>query len=161
VPARDIPRAQLFAQESPTSKGRYAVLHPFASAADKVWPVERFCEIARYLQLWNMEPVFLASETDDTTRFEGHRIFRGSLASVKTLMSGASLFIGNDSGPAHMAAAFGVPTAVLFGASKPAIWGPWRTESEIIVAPDGLSQLPVARVIAALDRLRSLEEAHA
>ncbi len=71
------------------------------------------------------------------------------------------MFIGNDSGPAHMAAAFGVPTVVLFGNSNPAIWGPWRTESEVVVAPDGWSNVPVSRVIAALERLRTFQEAHA
>ena len=35
---------------------------------------------------------------------------------VKSLMAGAQLFIGNDSGPAHIAAAFGVPVVVIFGA---------------------------------------------
>jgi ADP-heptose:LPS heptosyltransferase len=60
-----------------------------------------------------------------------------------------------------MAAAFGVPAVVLFGNSNPAIWGPWRTESEILVAPDGLDKVTVSRVIAAIERLRTLEEAHA
>ncbi|HXE12045.1 MAG TPA: glycosyltransferase family 9 protein [Bryobacteraceae bacterium] len=157
----DIPRAQLFAQESPMKGMRYALLHPFASSPDKVWPAERFCELARYLNLWNIEPVFLAGAEDDVSPFRDFRVIRGSLTEVKALLSGAMLFVGNDSGPAHMAAAFGLPTAVLFGPSKPVIWGPWRTESETIVAPDGLARLPVARVISSLDRLRSLEEAHA
>ena len=160
VPAQEIPRGQLFSK--PTSiAGRYAVLHPFASAPNKVWPAEHFCELARYLELWNVEPIFLAAEHEDAIPFEAHRVFTGALSEVKALLSGASLFVGNDSGPAHMAAAFGLPTAVLFGPSNPAIWGPWRTESEIVVAPNGLDRLPVSRVIASLDRLRSLKEAHA
>jgi hypothetical protein len=48
---------------------------------------------------------------------------------------------------------------VLFSTSNPAIWGPWRTDSEILVAPDGLPEVTVSRVIAALERLRMLEEA--
>lgn len=160
VPAREIPRAQLFSPGTPVA-GRYAVLHPFASAPDKVWPAERFCEVARYLELWNVQPIILAAEHDDIGRFAAHRVFKGRLSDVKALLSGASLFIGNDSGPAHIAAAFGLPTLVLFGPSKPAIWAPWQTESEIVVAPEGLEHLPVSRVIASLDRLRSLKEAHA
>jgi heptosyltransferase III len=161
APITEIPRAQLSAADSPIQHARYAVLHPFASSPEKAWPAERFSELARYLKLWNIEPVFLASAADDAALFRGHRVFCGSLAEVKALMSGAMLFVGNDSGPAHVAAAFGLPVVVLFGPSKPAIWGPWRTESEIIVAPDGIDRIPVARVIAALDRLRLLEEAHA
>ena len=141
--------------------GRYAVLHPFASAANKCWPTERFCEVARYLKLWNIAPVFLAGPGDDVAPFAGHQCLQGGLAEAKAVLSKASLFIGNDSGPAHMPAAFGVPTIVLFGASNPSIWGPWRTESEVIVAPDGLAQVSVSRVIAAVERLSTLKEAHA
>ena len=160
VPIAKIPRANLFCAPSPSQAGsRYAVLHPFASAPDKAWPAERFCELARYLELWGIEPVFLANTGDDTTPFRAHRIFCRNLSEVKALLAGAKLFVGNDSGPAHMAAAFGLPVAVLFGPSKPAIWGPWRTESEVVIAPDGLARLSVSRVVAALDRLRSLEEA--
>lgn len=160
VPQKEIPRASLFAGES-SKTGRYAVLHPFASCLAKRWPSERFCEIARYLKLWNIEPIFVAGPDDDALPFSAHEVFRGTLSQVKALLSKALLFAGNDSGPAHMAAAFGLPSVVLFGASNPAIWGPWRTESEVIVAPDGLNQVSVSRVITALDRLRTLKEAHA
>ena len=48
-----------------------------------------------------------------------------------------------------MAAALGVRAVVIFGASDPAIWGPWRSVSEVVVAPCG-----VAQVLDALARLR-------
>ncbi len=160
TPLQKIPRAQLFAGVSPFT-GRYAVIHPFASAPEKRWPAERFCELARYLTLWHITPVFLAGEGDDYSPFSAHTVFRGTLSEVKAVLSKAALFVGNDSGPAHIAAAFGIPSVVLFGASNPAIWGPWRTESEIVIAAEGLSHVSVSRVIAALERLRTLEEAHA
>ncbi len=160
VPLQQIPRAELFASNSPV-EGRYAVLHPFASAAEKQWPAERFCEVARYLKLWNITPVFLAGPHDDAAPFKAHRIVQGTLSDAKALLSKATVFIGNDSGPAHMAAAFGIPSVVFFSTSNPAIWSPWRTESEVVVAPDGLLKVSVSRVIAALERLRVFEEAHA
>ncbi len=80
---------------------------------------------------------------------------------MKAVLAKASVFIANDSGPAHVAAAFSVPSVVLFSTSNPAIWGPWRTEAEIVVAPEGLGNVSVSRVIAALERLRMFEEAHA
>lgn len=160
VPVEEPPRAQLVAGPSPFA-GRYAVLHPYASAPEKQWAAERFCEVARYLQLWNLPPVFLAGPEDDITPFRAHRVFRGTLSEAKAVLSKAAVFAGNDSGPAHIAAAFGVPSVVLFSTSNPAIWGPWRTESEIVVAPDGMRNLTVSRVIAALERLSVLEEAHA
>jgi ADP-heptose:LPS heptosyltransferase len=165
VPISDVPRAQLYPNPAEVDalpvRGRYAVLHPFAASPEKTWPAEKFCELARFLKLWNLEPVILAGPEDDASLFSAHVVFRGSLSQAKALISEASLFVGNDSGPAHIAAAFGLPTLVLFGPSKPAIWGPWRTESEIVVGPDGLARVPVSRVVAALERLRSLEEAHA
>jgi ADP-heptose:LPS heptosyltransferase len=160
VPLEEVPRGQLFAGEAPI-KGRYAVIHPFASAPDKRWRAERFCEVARYLNLWNIKPVFLAGPGDTVTAFREHQIVQGSLNEAKALLSKAALFLGNDSGPAHMAAAFGTPSVVLFGASNAAIWGPWQTEAEIVVAQDGLKQVSVSRVIAAVERLRIVEEAHA
>jgi hypothetical protein len=49
----------------------------------------------------------------------------------------------------------------MFSTTNPAIWGPWRTEQEVIVARDGLQGVTVSRIIAALERLKALEEAHA
>lgn len=160
VPIQDVPRAQLGAGESPL-QGRYAVLHPFASAPEKQWAAERFCEVARFLELWKIRPIFLAGPEDDPAPFRAHQVFQGNLAEMKAVLSKASVFIANDSGPAHVAAAFSVPSVVLFSTSNPAIWGPWRTEAEIVVAPEGLSKVSVSRVIAALERLRMFEEAHA
>lgn len=160
VPVQEIPRAQLSACDSPV-KQRYAVLHPFASAPAKQWPAERFCEVARYLKLWNIHPVFLAGQADDVAPFRAHQVFQGKLSESKAVMSKACFFIGNDSGPAHMAAAFGVPSVVLFATSNPSIWGPWRTECEILIARDGLHHVSVSRVIAALERLCMFKEAHA
>ena len=160
VPLQDVPRSELFSTASPVT-GRYAVLHPFASGLDKQWAPERFCEVARYLKLWHIHPIFLAGPGDDGSPFSDHQLIRGSLEEAKRVISGATVFVGNDSGPAHMAAAFSIPTVVIFGNSNPAIWGPWRTESEIVVAPDGLANVPVSRVIAALERLRTFQEAHA
>ena len=88
VPLQAVPRAELFASASPV-EGRYAVMHPFASAPEKQWPSERFCEVARYLNLWNVTPIFLTGPADDASPFAAHQVFRGSLAEAKALISGA------------------------------------------------------------------------
>lgn len=160
VPLSEVPRALINSAPSPI-EGRYAVIHPFASSPEKTWPAAKFCELARYLKLSKLEPLFLSGKNDDAACFSGYRVFSGTLEEAKAVISSAALFVGNDSGPAHLAAAFGVPSVVIFGSSKPAIWGPWRTESEIVIAPEGIAQVPVSRVVAALDRLHSMEEAHA
>jgi len=54
-----------------------------------------------------------------------------SLAGLKSLIAGAALFIGNDSGPAHVAAAFGIPTVAIFGSSNSTAWRPWRSTAAV------------------------------
>lgn len=154
VPRTEIPRARLFAGAAPREHG-YAVIHAFASQADKTWPAERFLEAARHIQRdLGLEPVFIGGATDDFSPFAGFRHAAGSLGDSKRLLGGASLFLGNDSGPAHMAAAFGVPVVVLFGSSHAAQWRPWKTVSETIESPPDVRVVPVARVLEALDRVR-------
>jgi len=45
---------------------------------------------------------------------------------VRALMERASLFIGGDSGPMHIAATTDVPIVAIFGPTLPALWTPWR-----------------------------------
>lgn len=150
VPRTAIPRARLFADPAPP--GRYAVLHPFASNPAKTWPAERFLALAAGLQ---EEPVFLAGPEDDAAPFGRFRVLRNApLAEVKSLMAGAQLFIGNDSGPAHIAAAFGIPVVVLFGASDPVTWAPWRTEARVLTAPGGIAAIETEAVISAIQSVK-------
>ena len=153
APAGEIPRARLVA--ACMERGARAVIHAFASAPEKTWPAAGFLEAARWLRQSGLEPVFIGGGSDDLSPFAEFRCLGGaSLEEIKNLLAGAALFLGNDSGPAHMAAAFGLPVVVLFGASDRDIWGPWRTAFEIIAAPEGLARVDAARVIEALGRLR-------
>jgi heptosyltransferase III len=155
VPRAEISRAKLVASVSPDYPP-YAVLHPFAATAEKTWPRERFIEVAGRLQYAGLEPMILAGPADDTSAFSKFQVFRNApLAEVKRLMSGAALFIGNDSGPAHIAAAFGIPVVVLFGPSDPVTWAPWRTESQVLTSRDSIGQIAVEEVLAAAEALRN------
>jgi heptosyltransferase III len=147
VPQQEIPRAKLFA-DPPPPRRPYAVIHPFASGRDKTWPAERFLEIATRL---NLDPIFLAGPADDLSLFKNFETSREPLKVTKSLISGASLFIGNDSGPAHIAAAFGTPVIVLFGSSDPVTWSPWRTESKVLT---NLQTVTPADLLTALDSLK-------
>ena len=132
---------------------RYAVLHPFASHPSKTWPPHRFVAVAEHLRRsLELAPVFIGAATDDATPFRQYRTILGApLSAIKSLLSRAALFIGNDSGPSHMAAAFGLPLVVIFGSSDPGVWRPWKTASEILA---GIDSTTTAQVIAALARLR-------
>jgi ADP-heptose:LPS heptosyltransferase len=152
VPRAEIPRARLYC-DPPAPGPPYAVLHPMASAPDKTWPADRFLEIAAALARRGIEPVFIGGPGEDLRPFSAYRSLAARpLEELKRLLCGATLFAGNDSGPAHMAAAFGLPVVVLFGSSNPVIWAPWRTRAEVITAPV-LKEVPAARVLEALDRL--------
>jgi ADP-heptose:LPS heptosyltransferase len=159
VPRTEIPRARLAAQmtaESSPTAAAYVVLHPFASTPQKTWPAERFLAVAEHLRdKAGLEPVFLAGPGDDPSPFARFRIYQSApLAQVKSIVAGAQLFIGNDSGPAHIAAAFGVPVVVLFGPSDPVNWAPWRTEGHVLTSLDAIDGIRVEEVVAAAEALR-------
>ena len=152
VPQTQIPRAKLFVA-GPPDLPPYAVIHPFASAPEKTWPAERFTAVARHLkERLGLEPVFLAGPADDPEAFSRFRVSRNEpLEKVKSLLSGAQMFVGNDSGPAHIAAAFGLPMVALFGASDPVTWAPWRTEAQVLTASGSIRSITVEDVVAAVE----------
>lgn len=153
VPQSEIPRARLFA--APYSRnGPYAVLHPFASALDKTWPRENFLAVAKHLRDLGIESVFVGGSDDDLSAFGEHACLRGaSLEELKSLLAEATLFVGNDSGPAHIAAAFGRPVVVLFGSSDVENWRPWRTENVVLTSPAGIGSIDVIEAVQAIDSL--------
>jgi len=156
VPIREVPRARLeLAEPRRPSDRPYAVFHAVATTPQKTWPAGRFLEVAHRVEGHGMEVVFIGAAGDDLQPFSAFRIVEGApLEDVKTLLAGASLFVGNDSGPAHMAAALDIPLVVIFGPSDPAIWAPWRARSEVVRAPGGIEQIKVSEVADALTRLR-------
>jgi ADP-heptose:LPS heptosyltransferase len=102
APVGEIPRAKLVARD--VVKRTVAVMHPVASAPDKTWRADGFLAAAKRLKELGLEPVIIGAETDDLSAFHDYFIVQGApLSKVKTLLAGASFFIGNDSGPAHMA----------------------------------------------------------
>jgi ADP-heptose:LPS heptosyltransferase len=153
VPLQEIPPARLFADPSREAAARQTVvIHPFASAADKSWPADRFLVLAAHAGL---DLIFIGAASDDMTPFRGFRCVQGAdLEQVKTLLANATLFIGNDSGPAHMAAAFGVPSLIFFGNSDLDLWRPWKTEAAVLSDPAGIHAITLDRAVAALEHLR-------
>jgi heptosyltransferase III len=147
----EIPRARIHVPLIPAEKP-YAVIHAFASAANKAWPAKRFLEVARSLQ--HLEPIFIGGPGDDLSKFGKFRTqMNPSLKDTLSLIQSASLFIGNDSGPAHIAAAFNIPVVVLFGESDPLIWAPWRAHAQTLVANGAMDRIATADVLVAIHAL--------
>jgi heptosyltransferase III len=160
VAQAEIPRTRLFA--ATISRPRpYAVLHPFASEEAKTWPRENFLAVAAHLKNdLGLEPIFLGGPDEDLSAFGDYTCFEGApLEEVKSLMAGAALFVGNDSGPAHIAAAFGRPVVVLFGPSDAGNWHPWRTENAVLASANGIHSIQVSEVTGAVDTLAPLPSA--
>ncbi len=146
-----IPPARLDAEPASDRSG-YAVLHVGAAYSTKRWATEHFRAVATEIKkLHCLDPVFVAGpgDTDLSERLSGFEIRAGlSLAALKSLLAGARLFVGNDSGPAHVAAAFAVPCAVVFGSSDSAVWHPWKTAHRVIETPWDCKPCPGDRCYA-------------
>ena len=147
LPRKEIPAARLFVSQDneawwqakraslgPAANQEYAVIHPAALYATKQWAPENFARLGSYLEhqagllpvyscgageSWVLEAVERACEAPI------RRLAGASLGQFAAALAGARLFVGNDSGPAHMAAALGRPSVVIFGSSSSPIWGPW------------------------------------
>jgi ADP-heptose:LPS heptosyltransferase len=134
---------------------RYAVLVPGAAPhrPEKRFPAEKFHEIALALDM-DVVVVGTASERPLAQAIGGTDLTgKTDFLQLASVFRGASLAIGNDTGPMHLAAALNVPCISLFSAaSDPALTAPrypdgnWPT---ILRAPN-LQDLPVAQVLAAL-----------
>ncbi len=98
----------------------FAVIHPFSGSARKNWPLENFGQLARRLQM--AMPVYWCYGPDDPPEDEAVRI--ANLYELACWLAKASLFVGNDSGITHLAAAVGTPVLALFGPTDPAVWAP-------------------------------------
>jgi heptosyltransferase-2 len=112
--------------EAIVGHGAYFVLAPGATyGAGKAWPGDRYAALARILVnrtgwmavvVGNEEEHGVTRAIIDGLGAQGKNIAgRLSLADLISVLRGARLAVGNDSGPAHIAAALGVPTVAVFG----------------------------------------------
>lgn len=160
VPRARVPAAPGRSTHAPD--GPYVVIHPLAATPEKTWPAERFIEVTGFLsRSMQLKPVFIGGPGEDLSSFGQWRTLSGArFSEVAQLMRDAALFVGNDSGPAHIAAAFGLPMVVLFGPSDAEIWAPWRTVGKVLKADGPISNIPVANVLRAAERVYSVHEAN-
>ena len=99
-----------------------AVIHPFSSTPPKNWPLDKFRCLAEKLGQRDLEVRWTHGPSDPP--IDGAVCFE-NLYDWASWVSRAQIFIGNDSGPGHLAAAVGTPTIAVFThASDPAVWAP-------------------------------------
>src|SRR5262249_20440422 len=103
----------------------FVAIHPFSGSARKNWPLEDFREVARGLAT----PVEWIAGPEDLIE---NAVRYNDLYQLACRLARARLYIGNDSGITHLAAAVGVPVIAIFLTTDPAIWAP-RSERVIVV----------------------------
>jgi lipopolysaccharide heptosyltransferase II len=161
---------------------RLALIHPAAAFATKQWAAENFARVVEYLDSAGFSSVAIVGPGQDKVLDELQKncaapisTFDLSLPEVAALAARSDLFVGNDSGIAHVAAAVATPSVVIFGSSNIAHWRPWsRAESEVVFEempcqpchgyfceqfeqPECILRVPVNRVTAAIERVLAKE----
>ncbi len=153
---------------------RLALLNPGAGWGAKQWPAERYGELAKRLSeengvkcLINYGPGEHPLATVAETSSEGcANSINLSLTQLIAFTRRATIFIGGDTGPMHLAAALSVPVVTIFGPTDPARNGPFGTKNIILRSPlsltshkrrtepdKGLLKITVEDVVASARRL--------
>ena len=123
----------------PAAPADFAAIHPFSGSARKNWPLEKFRRLAHGLE--RIMPVRWCAGPEDPPLPGAVRI--DNLYGLACWLASARLYIGNDSGITHLAAAVGTPVLALFGPTDPAVWAPrgphvrvaaWHTEPPAVAA---------------------------
>jgi ADP-heptose:LPS heptosyltransferase len=154
LPRGPIPPTKLFAQADARhsvarklaangigSGQAYAVLQPGARVLEMRWPAAKFAELAGWLRAkYGISSVVNCSAQDAAVAHEIRAAIQGRAAvadnldvrELIALISSARLFVGNDSGPAHIAAALQRPTVVIFSRTDPAQWRPLHSGGRVV-----------------------------
>ncbi len=117
----------------------FVVIYPFASSPAKRWPLENFRAVARSLDApvrWCAGP---GEELEEAVRIP-------DLYELARWLAAARLYIGNDSGIAHLAAAVGTPVIAIFLATDPGLWAPRGDRVRVLESPTVRDVLGLARL---------------
>jgi ADP-heptose:LPS heptosyltransferase len=131
----------------------FAVIHPGAARSEKMWGVDNWIRTAEFLTTTaNLDVVLTGGGHADELEQIGHILSRSSgrifsvagettLDTLAATLALARIYVGVDTGAAHMADALGIPCAVLFGSTNPLHWGP-RGEQGRAIGASGFSSYP-------------------
>ena len=133
-----------YIEEMITGAGRAAIINPGGGWVTKLWPAERYGELADWL--WHDCSIRsfvtygpgeegLASDVVSSSRSGTCRALPSTLKQFVALARRAALFVGGDTGPLHLAAATGTPIVGLYGPTSPERNGPF-SKSDVTVGRD-------------------------
>jgi len=118
----------------------FVLVHPAAAFETKQWPIDRFGELIQRLREDGLRVVAtcgpgeaqhlerLSQLVDEGVRF----VPPLSLARFIALASLCRVYVGNDTGTTHIAAALKKPIVAVFGSSDSAVWYPWGVDFELV-----------------------------
>ena len=194
VPVEDRPKTKLYvtdaAQQSIDDRlspfiphpSSLALIHPSTLFATKQWSPENFARTAEFLTEKGFQVVTIAAKNEcevleNLKRESGVPVITFddlTLPEITALASKAKIFVGNDSGIAHIAAAVQTPSVVVFGSSNRNHWRPWTDAPNEIVfrefacqpcpgyscevygEPRCIQEIPPSAVFTALERVLSV-----
>jgi len=137
---------KLFRQESIGKADKLLAIHPGASCRSKIWPKERFSEVAdKLIEKYGFKVLIIAGAKDAAlaqlvlNKMRHKAVNLAGVTSVSqlaSLLKRCQLFISNDSGPVHIATAVGTPVISIFGRKQkglsPKRWRPVGVRDQIL-----------------------------
>ncbi|MBI5384722.1 MAG: glycosyltransferase family 9 protein [Verrucomicrobia bacterium] len=139
---------------------RTVALHPGSGSERKNWPEQNWSLLMEELHRLGDLHILLVGGEAEGSRLErlAARFPTGDLEIARSLpltelarrLSSCAVFVGHDSGISHLAAALGIPTVVLWGATKEAIWRPPGANVTVLRSLGNLAALSVEGVFAVL-----------
>jgi ADP-heptose:LPS heptosyltransferase len=139
-------------------KTRRLVIHPGSGGRTKRWPFARFLEVIRRAASLGFEGVLVTGEAEADYELLLKReplpagwswAARPPLLMLAGLLAESTAYLGNDSGPTHLAAACGASVVALFRADNEPAWRPFG-KTRVISAPS-IEDIPLASVLSALE----------
>jgi ADP-heptose:LPS heptosyltransferase len=119
----------------------YAVIHPFSGSPRKNWPLEHYSELARHLHFPALFCAGPEEALEGAVRFD-------NLYDLACWLAASRVYIGNDSGITHLAAAAGARVLAIFGPTNPNVWAPRGEHVQVI--HDDFKNISVERVLDSL-----------
>jgi len=111
-----------------TTRENFAVIHPFSGSPRKNWPLANFRLMAQELE--RTMPVYWCAGPEDPLLPGAVQI--PDLYDLACWLARAAVYIGNDSGITHLAAAVGTPVLAFFGPTDPAVWAPRGPHVQVV-----------------------------
>lgn len=152
-----IPAIAFGGKPTPRGRGRVAALHPGSGSAKKNWPLENFAELAALLGEAGCAVAWITGPAEQGLEVPASASVRWTdlqLPDLAQRLSGCALYVGNDSGVSHLAAASGCPTVALFGASDPRVWAPLGRKVVVVgSATQGMNGISVESVWSECQRI--------